>query len=379
MINLSKLKSFDSTLFILIFLLVIIGLVLQYSLSLSAPDVNFFSKQCIFVAVGFLFFWAIFFIDFRFIKATAFLIYLLSILLLGAVLIFGKELRGTKGWLDLGFFNFQPAELAKLAAIIILAKFWQIARFPIKPRHLFFSLLLILPLFFLIIKQPDLGSALTIILIWLGVVFLVDSNKKHLLSLLLIIVLVSALSWFFLLQDYQKDRISIYLNPAQDPLERGYQINQSIIAIGSGQFFGRGFGLGPQSQLKFLPDSETDFAFAVLAEEFGLMGCILLLGVYLLLLLRLMRIARQVYENFSLVLICGVTIYLFFQMIINVGMNIGIAPVIGLPLPLVSYGGSSLLITLISLGLVQSVLAHQPFARTSTIDDNEGFILVGKD
>ena len=379
MINFSKLKSFDQTLFILIFLLVIIGLVLQYSLSLSAPGVNFFSKQCIFIAVGFLFFWAIFFIDFRFIKATAFLIYLLSILLLGAVLIFGKELRGTKGWLDLGFFNFQPAELAKLAAIIILAKFWQIARFPIKPRHLFFSLLLILPLFFLIIKQPDLGSALTIVLIWLGVVFLVDSNKKHLLSLLLIIILVSTFSWFFLLQPHQKDRISIYLNPAKAPLTTGYQVNQSMIAIGSGQFFGRGFGLGPQSQLKFLPDSETDFAFAVLAEEFGLMGCILLLGVYSLLLLRLMRIARQVYGNFSLVLICGVTIYLFFQMIINVGMNIGLSPVVGLPLPLVSYGGSSLLITLISLGLVQSVLAHQPFVRTSTVDDSEGFVLIGKD
>ena len=140
MINFFKLKSFDWILFVLTFLLVIIGLVLQYSLSLSAPGVNFFSKQCIFIAIGFLFFWAIFFIDFRFIKATAFLIYLLSILLLGAVLIFGKYLRGTRGWLDFGFFNFQPAELAKLAAIIILAKFWQIARFPIKPRHLFFSL-----------------------------------------------------------------------------------------------------------------------------------------------------------------------------------------------------------------------------------------------
>ncbi len=376
MINFFKLKSFDQTLFVLTFLLVVIGLVLQYSLSLSNPSVNFFSKQCIFAIIGFLFFWAIFFIDFRFIKATAFLIYLLSILLLGAVLIFGKYLRGTRGWLDFGFFNFQPAELAKLAAIIILAKFWQVARSSIKPRHLFFSFLLILPLFLLIIKQPDLGSALTIILIWLGVVFLVDSNKKHLLSLLLIIILVSTFSWFFLLKDFQKDRISIYLNPARDPLKRGYQISQSIIAVGSGQFFGRGFGLGPQSQLKFLPDSETDFAFAVLAEEFGLLGCLLLLGIYSLLLLRLMRIARHVYGNFSLVLICGVTIYLFFQMIINVGMNIGLAPIIGLPLPLVSYGGSSLVLTLISLGLVESVLGHQPFARAQTIEDAESFVLI---
>ena len=359
--------------FILIFLLVIIGLVLQYSLSLSTPGINFFVKQCIFVSVGFLFFFVISFIDFRFIKATAFSIYLLSILLLISVLIFGKELRGTKGWLDLGFFNFQPAELAKLATIIILAKFWQITRSPIKPKHLFFSLVLILPLFFLIIKQPDLGSALTIILIWLGVIFLVDSNKKHLLSLLLIIVLTITFSWFFLLKDYQKDRISIYLNPSKDSLVSGYQVNQSIIAVGSGQFLGRGFGLGTQSQLKFLPDSETDFAFAVLAEEFGLVGCLFLLGIYSLLLLRLMHIARHVYGNFSLVLICGVTIYLFFQMIINIGMNIGLAPVIGLPLPLVSYGGSSLVITLISLGLVESVLRYQPFTKTITVDYSDGF------
>ncbi len=373
MINFPKLKSFDQTLFILIFLLVIIGLVLQYSLSLSTPGINFFVKQCIFVSVGFLFFFVISFIDFRFIKATAFSIYLLSILLLISVLIFGKELRGTKGWLDLGFFNFQPAELAKLATIIILAKFWQITRSPIKPKHLFFSLVLILPLFFLIIKQPDLGSALTIILIWLGVIFLVDSNKKHLLSLLLIIVLTITFSWFFLLKDYQKDRISIYLNPSKDSLVSGYQVNQSIIAVGSGQFLGRGFGLGTQSQLKFLPDSETDFAFAVLAEEFGLVGCLFLLGIYSLLLLRLMHIARHVYGNFSLVLICGVTIYLFFQMIINIGMNIGLAPVIGLPLPLVSYGGSSLVITLISLGLVESVLRYQPFTKTITVDYSDGF------
>jgi len=378
MIKFFKLKSFDQTLFILTFLLVIIGLVLQYSLSLSDPGINFFTKQCIFVAVGFLLFWGISFLDFRFIKATAFLIYLLAILLLIIVLIFGKELRGTRGWLDFGFFNFQPAELAKLATIIILAKFWQVTRSPIKPKHLLFSLILILPLFLLIIKQPDLGSALTIILIWLGVVFLVDSNKKHLLSLLLIIVLVTTFSWFFLLEDYQKDRVSTYLNPSRDPLATGYQINQSMIAVGSGQFFGRGFGLGTQSQLKFLPDSETDFAFAVLAEEFGLMGVLLLLGIYSLLLLRLMRIARQVYGNFSLVLICGVTIYLFFQMIINIGMNIGLAPIIGLPLPLVSYGGSSLVITLISLGLVESVLRHQPFTKASTIEDSEGFVLIGK-
>jgi rod shape determining protein RodA len=376
-INLPKTKSFDFTLFILVFLLVVIGLVLQYSLSFAGTSVSF-SRHLIFVLIGFLFFGLVYLIDFRLIKATAFFIYLLSLILLILVLFFGKSLRGTSGWLDFGFFNFQPAELAKLAAIIILAKFWQKAPSPVKTKHVLYSFLLIAPLSFLIALQPDFGSAVTIVLIWLGVLFLVDSNKKHFLSLFLIFILIASLAWFFIFEDYQKDRILTFLQPSRDVLKSGYQVNQSVIAVGSGQFWGRGFALGTQSQLKFLPDPGTDFIFAVLAEEFGLLGSLFFLLIYFLFLARLVRIARQVYGNFSLVLVCGVMIYFSFQMLINVAMNLGVAPVVGLPLPLISYGGSSLLISLISLGLVESVLRHQPFSRPSNVLDQEGFMLVGK-
>ncbi|MCF7906937.1 rod shape-determining protein RodA [Patescibacteria group bacterium] len=376
-INLPKIKSFDFTLFILVFLLVVIGLVLQYSLSFAGTGVSF-SRHLIFVLIGFLFFGLVYLIDFRFIKATAFFIYLLSLILLILVLFLGKSLRGTSGWLDFGFFNFQPAELAKLATIIILAKFWQKAPAPVKIKHVLYSFLLIAPLFLLIARQPDFGSAITIVLIWLGVLFLVDSNKKHFLSLLLIFILIASLAWFFIFEDYQKDRVLTLLQPSRDVLKSGYQVNQSVIAVGSGQFWGRGFALGTQSQLKFLPDSGTDFIFAVLGEEFGLLGGLFFLLVYFLFLARLVRIARQVYGNFSLVLVCGVMIYFSFQMLINVGMNLGVAPVVGLPLPLISYGGSSLLISLICLGLVESVLRHQPFSRPLNNLDQEGFMLVGK-
>jgi rod shape determining protein RodA len=376
-ISLPKIKSFDFPLFILVFLLVTIGLVLQYSLSFAGTSSNF-SRHLVFVLIGFLCFGLIYLVDFRFIKATAFFIYLLSLILLVLVLFWGKSLRGTSGWLDFGFFNFQPAELAKLATIIILAKFWQKAPSPVKAKHVLYSFLLIVPLFLLIARQPDFGSAITIILIWLGVFFLVDSNKKHFLFLFLIFILLASLSWFFVFEDYQKDRVLIFLQPSRDVLKEGYQVNQSIIAVGSGQLWGRGFGLGTQSQLKFLPDAGTDFVFAVLGEEFGLLGSLFFLLIYFLFLARLVRIARQVYGNFSLVLVCGVMIYFSFQMLINVGMNLGIAPVVGLPLPLISYGGSSLLISLICLGLIESVLRYQPFSRPLNPLGQEDFMLVEK-
>ncbi|MDD5172873.1 MAG: rod shape-determining protein RodA [Patescibacteria group bacterium] len=363
--NSVRLKRFDFTLFFLMIFLIIFGLVGQYSLSLGITETknNVFLKQTIFALVGLFFFVVIFFIDFRFTRSAAYLIYLFTFFLLVAVLIFGHNFRGVKGWFNFGFFNFQPAELAKLSTIIILAKFWQEARRPVRIKHLIFSFILICPFIFLIIRQPDLGSALMILIVWFGIFFLVDKNKKHLIGLLIVLVLVSSVAWFFFLEDYQKDRILTYLNPQNDPLGRGYQITQSIVAVGSGQFFGRGFGLGSQSQLKFLPDGETDFIFAVLAEEFGLIGCLIVLGLYTAIFFHLIRMARMVYDNFGLVLILGTNILLFSQMFINVGMNIGLVPVVGVPLPFISYGGSSLLISLISFALIESTIIYQPFTK----------------
>jgi len=365
MINLVQLKRFDVILFILMVLLIIFGLVIQYSLSLAVEggSTGNFSKQCILALIGLILFLIVFLTDFRLVHSSAYVIYFITILLLIGVLFFGQIFRGVQGWLNFGFFNFQPAELAKLTAIIILAKFWQEARLPVRLKHLLISFILILPLIFFIIRQPDLGSALMIIILWFSVLFLVDKNKKHFISLLIILIIVVSSSWLFFLQDYQKDRILTYINPQGDPLDRGYQITQSIVAVGSGQIIGRGFGLGPQSQLRFLPAGETDFIFAVLAEEFGFVGCLLLLGIYVGLFYRLIRLARTVYDNFGLILILGTTLCIFFQAFINIGMNIGLVPVVGVPLPFVSYGGSSLLISIISIGLVESVVTHQPFTK----------------
>ncbi len=365
MINLVQLKRFDAILFILMVLLIVFGLVIQYSLSLAVEGENTgdFFKQCIFALIGLILFLVVFLTDFRFVRSSAYIIYLLTIFLLIGVLFFGQTFRGVQGWFSFGFFNFQPAELAKLTAIIILAKFWQEARLPVRLKHVLISFVLILPLIFLIIRQPDLGSALMIVILWFGILFMVDKNKKHFLSLLIVLIVVLSSSWLFFLQDYQKDRILTYINPQGDPLNRGYQITQSIVAVGSGQVVGRGFGLGPQSQLRFLPAGETDFIFAVLAEEFGFIGCLLLLGIYVGLFYRLIRLARTVYDNFGLILILGATLSIFFQAFINIGMNIGLVPVVGVPLPFVSYGGSSLLISMISIGLVESVVTHQPFTK----------------
>lgn len=365
MLNFVQLKRFDTILFILMVLLIIFGLVVQYSLSLAISDegAGDFSKQYIFALIGLVLFFVIVVTDFRFIRSSAYLIYIITILLLIGVLFFGNIFRGVQGWLSFGAFNFQPAELAKLTAIIILAKFWEEARLPVRPKHVLVSFALILPLVFLIIRQPDLGSALMIVILWFGILFLVDKNKKHFIGLLIIFILIVSSAWLYFLTDTQKGRLLTYINPQGDPLGRGYQITQSIVAVGSGEIVGRGFGLGTQSQLRFLPAGETDFIFAVLAEEFGFIGCLLLLGFFLALFYRLIRLARRVYDNFGLILILGITLFIFFQTFINIGMNIGLVPVVGIPLPFVSYGGSSLLITMISIGLVQSVITHQPFTK----------------
>ncbi len=359
-----KLKRFDLGLFFGMLLLIILGLAILYSLSLRSGATNYFKKQFIFVIIGLLVFFAATFTDFRFFKSTTYWIYILTIFLLIAVLIFGREIRGVKGWLNFGFFNFQPTELAKIVAILVLAKFWQEARRPVKISDIVISFLLISPLVYLISRQPDLGSALVIMIIALGVLFLVDKSKKHLISIFLLIAILLVVSWFFILKPYQKERIVDFLRPQQGSGESVYQITQSKIAVGSGKVFGRGFGLGTQSQLKFLPEPHNDFVFAVLAEEFGLIGSLLLLGLYIFVIFRLIKISLAVYDNFSMVLGLGVGVYLFLQMIVNVSMNIGLFPIIGLPLPFVSYGGSSLVISMLAIGLVESSLIHQPFLKS---------------
>jgi len=365
MIISAKLKQFDWSLFILMMVLVSFGLISQYLLCLNEIEtgISTFWRQLIFSAIGLSLFFFISCLDFRFIKSLSYPLYSFTLFLLILVLLFGKILRGVKGWFSLGPFTFQPAELAKLSVIVLLAKFWQQAQRPLKFSRFLLSFAIVAPAFFLITRQPDVGSASIIAIICLAVSLLSLQNKKHffLLALILLIVLIS--SWF-LLRDYQKGRILNYFNPNRDPFGQGYQINQSIIAIGSGKLLGRSFNLATQSQLGFLPATKTDFVFAVLLEGAGFLGCLLILGVYLFFLLHLIKIARSVYDNFSLILVLGIALYFFLQMIINVGMNLGLLPVIGVPLPFLSYGGSSLLTSMIAVALVENTVIHQPAHQT---------------
>lgn len=362
-------RRFDWALFILVLFLVVFGLLIHYSLTVNqtVSGLNNFQKQLIFAGLGFFIFFILSIFDFRFLKPFSYFLYLLAILSLILTLFFGKIYHGVRGWLFIGPFNFQPVELTKLILIIVLANFWQKSSQPIKMSRVFLSLGLVLLPVLLIILQPDLGSALIILVIWFSFLLIVDKKFKHYLIIFILTIILSCLSWAFVLRGYQKDRILTYLNPERDPLGRGYQISQSIIAVGSGQLFGRGIGLGPQSQLKFLPAAETDFVYAALAEETGLIGSTILFLFFLYLFYHLARIAKNTYDNFGLFLVLGIILNLSIHFITNIGMNIGLLPIIGIPLPFISYGGSSLVTSLASLGLVESVVIHQPFTKKEEV------------
>lgn len=315
-------------------------------------------QQSIFAILGFLLFILISNFDYRLIKNLIMPIFFLIILLLIVVLILGFETRGSIRWIPLGLFNIQPSEFAKPALTVFLALFW--TKNPVTWKNIAFSLFWILPPLILIFKQPDLGSTLTLIAIWVGMLICAKISIKKVLTLLLIGLFVIPFVWFSL-QGYQKERIFGFLSPGSDPLGRGYNLIQSTIAVGSGELMGRGIGRGTQSRLQFLPEFRTDFIFASIAEELGFVGSVLILLLYLTLFLYFLRIAQKSFDMFGYLITYGVVSQLMFQTFVNVGMNVGLVPITGITLPLISYGGSSLLSTFISLGLVASVAKISKF------------------
>lgn len=355
-----RFKSLNWGLIALIFLIVVFSLIIHYSLSLGTAQKGSsnFAKQTSFAIIGFFLVFFISQFDFRLLKSFAYLIYLITLGALIWVLIFGQTFHGVRGWLSFGLFNFQLVELTKLVSIITLATFWQKTIKPLSFFRIILSLIFVLPPILLIIFQPDLGSALILFFIWLGMILFIDKNPKHFIIIFLVISLTFFLV-YFLLRDYQRERLLTYFNPNRDPFGHGYQITQSIIAIGSGKFFGRGLFSGPQSQLKFLPASQTDFIFAVIAEETGLIGCLIIFILFLLFFFQLNKIAQKTYDNFGALLIIGILINFLVHFILNIGMNLGLLPIIGIPLPFLSYGGSSLIVSFISIALVESVVTHQ--------------------
>lgn len=327
--------------------LISIGILVIYS---SSKELAL--QQFIYTIFGLIFFLIISQLDLFSLKKITKPLYFLTILLLITVLILGIETRGSIRWIPLGSFNIQPSELSKVSLILFLASFW--TKNAPSWINIFRSLIWVSPLLLLIFKQPDLGSTLTIIAIWAGMLFASGINFKKIIVLTLITILIIPFSWLFL-HDYQKQRITGFLAPESDPLGRGYNMIQSTIAVGSGELLGRGLGRGTQSRLQFLPEFRTDFIFASIAEELGFLGSLIILAIYLFLLAFLLKIANQTEDKFSFLAVMGVFSMLLFQVFVNIGMNIGILPITGITLPLISYGGSSLIATLMSLAVVSLV------------------------
>jgi rod shape determining protein RodA len=351
----------DWILFMAAFLLLGLSLAVLYPISyagnsIAGVDNGHFQRQAIFAVFGLVLFFVFSFSDYRIFRSASSLLFLIGIFLLIAVLIFGKIVNGTSGWISFGFFNFQPVELFKLIIAVILAKYFSLnAKTVREPRHILISLVPVAISVVFVLAQPDLGSALVIVGAWAGVLLLSGVKKNYLAVLILAGVVASIFSWNFLLKDYQKERISVLVSPASDPRGAGYNVLQSTVAVGSGGLWGKGLGHGSQSQLNFLPEKHTDFIFAVVAEELGFAGVMFTLAVLGVIMSRLFVIARDSRDNFGKLLVGTISVIIFIQIIVNIGMNVGIAPVAGIPLPLLSYGGSSLLVTFMMLGIAESV------------------------
>ncbi len=287
----------------------------------------------------------------------------IGILMLIAVLIFGHIGKGAQRWLDLGFFRFQPSELMKLAVPMMIAWFLSEARLPPDWRRLLIASLLIIAPVLMIAKQPDLGTSLLVASAGIFVLFLSGVRWRLIGSFIALIAALAPALWY-LMRDYQRQRVLTFLNPESDPLGAGYHIIQSKIAIGSGGMYGKGWLNGTQSHLDFLPESSTDFIFAVLAEEFGLAGILILLAIYLFIILRGLYIATQAHDTYGRLLGGALTLVVFVYLFVNTGMVTGLLPVVGVPLPLVSYGGTSLVTLMAGFGILMSIHTHRKLLPT---------------
>lgn len=341
-------------------LLACLGLVAVYSVALGSTnpgDLLNFKKQAAYMIVGIpLMCFIAARLDYRALARYSTFAFIIAVVVLVAVLLWGSTIRGTTGWFSFAGISFQPVELAKICAVLFLSKFFSDkARYIGDLRYLAASSIGLIVLVGLVLAQPDFGSAMILLTLWCGYIILSGIRWTHLLALFGIVVVSGLVLWFSIFHDYQRDRIRVFLDPSLDPLGRGYNVTQATIAIGSGGLFGKGVGFGSQSQLKFLPESQTDFIFAVIAEEMGFIGVTLVIALYCILSWRLIRIAARAPDNFGSYIAIGVLCIVLAHVGINIGMNVGLVPVTGLTLPFISYGGSALLANFVLLGLVASV------------------------
>ncbi|HBB37970.1 MAG: Rod shape-determining protein RodA [Candidatus Magasanikbacteria bacterium GW2011_GWD2_43_18] len=350
-------RGYDWTLVIVVLLLSSIGLAAIYSVDLSKGDtLIYFPVQTIAFIIGLVALIVAASVHSVFYQSFSRIAYVGVLLLLVGVLFFGATIRGTTGWFRIFGFSLQPAELAKVSLILFLAWiFYRHGRQYHKWQFVLSTIVIVGIYVGLILLQPDLGSALILLSIWFGLLLFSNTKKRYIAFLLLLGVGAFLIGWFFLFQPYQKARLVTFLDPASDPLGAGYNVSQSVIAIGAGNMFGRGLGFGSQSQLHFLPEAQTDFIFAVIAEELGLVAVLGVFLLYSLLIWRIILLTRRCRDDFSVFVLLGIAILFFTQVVVNVGAATGVLPVTGVTLPFLSYGGSSLVINFFLIGIALSI------------------------
>ena len=331
--------------------------------------INFFDKQIIWIILSFIVFFVFAFIDFRFLRRTDVLVTLFVIFctLLIVLLFIGNIIKGSQSWFSFGVFSFQPGDVMKLVLVLILSKYFSRRHVEIRNiKHIFISGFYAFVPFLLILLQPDFGSAMVIFLIWFGMVLVSGISKTHLLFVFLSGALIFISLWTFAFAPYQKDRIISFINPLADIHDSGYNASQSTIAVGSGQVLGKGLGFGTQSRLKFLPEPQSDFIFAAFAEEWGFVGSGFVLLLYGLVIWRVLHAASLGLSNFEMLFGMGIAIFFMSHILINIGMNLGLMPITGIPLPFMSYGGSHLVTEFAGLGILMNM---RKYARSAHRDD----------
>jgi len=352
-------SHFDWTLFGIAVGLTMLGILTIYSATYSITEKQasgLATKQFYWLMIGMIAMLATLSVDYHHLDRLAYPFYGAVLFLLLLVLFIGSVGGGSQRWLNLGFFILQPSELAKLAIVLALAKYLQYDEPPsgYRLRDLWVPFLLVAPLILLTLVQPDLGTAIILSLVFLSIMLMGGLRLRSFLYLAATGVTLMPIAWHFL-KPYQQKRILVFLDPDLDPLGAGYHVIQSKIAVGSGRILGKGYLKGTQNQLDFLPAQHTDFVFSVFAEEWGLLGCVILLALYFTLIVLSLRVITRAKDRFGALLVFGVLTIFSWQVVINVAMVTGLMPVVGIPLPLLSYGGSSMVSMMVAVGLLMNV------------------------
>ena len=346
----------DWILFLATVPLIAVGLVGMRSL--GGGNDYYFTRQLFWIGVSVFVFFVFSVIDWRFLRKSELLaaFFVMASFVLATLLLIGKSVKGASSWFNFGLFSVEPVDPLKIIIILILAKYFSRRHIEIANiRHIILPSLYVFIPAFLVFLQPDFGSSIIIFLIWLGMMLVSGINKKHLIVIFLIAITTLASAWLFAFKPYQKARILNFVDPTRDARGSGYNALQSMIAVGSGQFFGKGIGFGTQSRLEFLPEHQTDFIFAAFAEEWGFVGVLFIFVFYGILIWRVLKSASLGQSNFESLYGVGVAIFLMAHFFVNIGMNIGIMPITGTTLPFLSYGGTHMLTVFMALGILMGM------------------------